>query len=95
MASVPTAAKRRQRRIPLIWLVPVAAAILAGWFFYQRHQERGVEIVIQFTDGSGLKPSETTVAVSGVTVGRVRSVELADLVLATLKDAGIEPRSFL
>jgi paraquat-inducible protein B len=91
---VPTARVEKSTwPFPLVWLVPVAAAVLAGWFFYQRHQERGVEIVIRFTDGSGLKPSETTVDVSGVTVGHVRAIDLADDHKTVLVHVQLETRN--
>jgi len=61
---------------PLIWLVPVAAACLAGYYTYQHHQENGTEINIEFDDGSGIKPNETTVSLHGVTIGHVKTVEL-------------------
>jgi paraquat-inducible protein B len=74
---VPAAKVEKTRwPFPLIWIVPLLALGLAGYFFYQRHQDQGVEIVIRFTDGSGLKPSQTAVTIAGVTVGHVHDLEL-------------------
>ncbi len=44
---------------PLIWVVPVVAAALTGYFLYERHRERGREITIEFTEAPGLKPGES------------------------------------
>ncbi len=63
---------------PFIWIVPVLAAALAGYYIHEHHQENGLQIVIQFGDGAGIKPDETTVVYRGVTIGHVRTVELSD-----------------
>jgi paraquat-inducible protein B len=68
--------KKMRWPFPIIWLVPVAAACLAGYYIHQHHQENGTEINIQFDDGSGIKPNETTLLLHGVTIGHVKSVEL-------------------
>lgn len=63
---------------PLIWIVPVAAAALAGYYLYQHHKARALEIVIRFDDASGLTPSQSVVQFHGATVGRVQSISLSD-----------------
>ena len=68
--------KKMRWPFPIIWIVPVVAACLAGYYLYQHHQENGTQITIQFDDGSGIKPGETTVALHGVTIGHVKSIEL-------------------
>jgi paraquat-inducible protein B len=69
--------KKMRWPFPIIWIVPVIAACLAGYYVEQHHQENGIEIAISFDDGSGLKPGETTVVYSGVTVGHVKTIELS------------------
>ncbi len=79
MSDPPRAIVRKMRwPFPIIWIVPVVAAALAGYFLYQRHQERGSEITIQFNEAQGLKPGESALVVRGVTVGQVKSVELSE-----------------
>jgi paraquat-inducible protein B len=63
---------------PIIWIVPLLAAVLAGYYVYLHHQENGVEIIINFDDGGGLKPGETVISLHGVPLGRVKTVELSD-----------------
>jgi paraquat-inducible protein B len=69
--------KKMRWPFPIIWIVPVLAACLAGYYIQQHHQENGIEITISFDDGAGLKPGETTVVYRGVTVGHVKAVELS------------------
>ena len=51
--------KKMRWPFPIIWLVPLAAAILTAFFLRDKIRERGTEITIQFNDGSGLKPGQT------------------------------------
>jgi paraquat-inducible protein B len=62
---------------PFIWIVPIAAAALAGYFLYQHHQEQGLSITIQFSDGEGIKEGQTNLLVRGVMIGKVDSLELS------------------
>jgi paraquat-inducible protein B len=63
--------------VPLIWLVPIAAAVLAGFYAWEHHREQGPEITIQFNDASGLKAGESSVVYRGVEIGQVDSLELS------------------
>jgi paraquat-inducible protein B len=69
--------KKMRWPFPIIWIVPLLAACLAGYYVEQHHQENGIEITISFDDGAGLKPGETTIVYRGVTVGHVKNVELS------------------
>lgn len=69
--------KRRRWSFPFVWVVPVAAAIVAGYLVYDRAQEYGPQITIKFKDGSGLKIGQTPVKYRGVPIGEVTAVELS------------------
>ena len=70
--------KKMRWPFPIIWIVPVAAAALAGYYVLQHHKEHGTELTIEFADGDGLKKDQTEVRLHGITIGRVSSVELSD-----------------
>jgi paraquat-inducible protein B len=70
--------KKMRWPFPWIWIVPILAAALAGYYFYGRAQERGEKIVVLFEDASGLKPGETPVEYRGVQVGQVNRMWLTD-----------------
>jgi paraquat-inducible protein B len=70
--------KKMRWPFPLIWIVPVLAAALAGYFLYQRHQELGSEITIEFAEARGLKVGESKLVVHGVVVGQVQGIDLSD-----------------
>lgn len=78
-ASLPAATVRRRRwRVPLVWIVPLIAAVVAGSLIYNRRQEFGPTITISFRDANGVKPDQTEIRYRGVPVGQVTTVELAD-----------------
>jgi paraquat-inducible protein B len=77
--TLPAARIRRRRRwvVYLVWLVPLIAAVVAGYFTYSRMQEFGPTITITFRDGTGLKPGQSEIRYRGVTVGDVSTVHLS------------------
>lgn len=75
--DLPQAKINERTRISIVWIVPVIAAIAAGWLIYKNVRETGPVIGIQFSDGSGLQANQTVLKYRGVRVGEVRSVQLA------------------
>src|SRR6266571_2021168 len=73
-------AKVRPRRwsFPVMWVVPVVAALIAGYLVYDQVREFGPKITIRFKDGRGLKAGRTPVQYSGVRIGEVKEVKLSD-----------------
>jgi paraquat-inducible protein B len=69
--------KKLRWPIALIWLVPLAAAAGAGFYFYAYFQERGPVIAITFTDGTGIRTEDTKVMYRGVEIGHVEDVVLS------------------
>ena len=70
--------RRRRWHVSVIWVVPVVAAIVAGYLLYGRLQELGPEITIKFKDGDGVKGGQTEVRYRGVPIGEVSAVDLSD-----------------
>jgi len=62
---------------PVVWIVPLLAAVAAGFYFRDYLMNRGPQITLTFNDGSGLKEGETKVMHLGVPIGEVTSVELS------------------
>lgn len=76
--ELPRAKVRRRRLFNLAWLVPLAAAVIAGFLMWDRVRERGPEIVISFADGAGVRVGITPVKYRGVTIGEVTAVSLSE-----------------
>ena len=69
--------KKSRWPYPLIWIVPVLAAVGAGFYFRDRLHDRGTTVTITFDDGNGLKAGQTPVSHLGIEVGRVTDVRLS------------------
>lgn len=69
--------KKMRWPFPLVWLVPILAAIAAGIYIYIHLKDRGREIVIAFADAASVQVDETVVRVHGVEVGQVTSIKVS------------------
>src|SRR5687768_4392427 len=69
---------KRRRRLSVVWVVPLIAALVAGYLVYHRVGQAGPRINIRFKDSGGLKPGQSPVKYRGVTVGEVRSLSLSE-----------------
>jgi len=77
--ALPKARIRRRRwSFPVIWLVPLAAAIVAGYLVYGRLQELGPTITIKFKEADGVKTGQTEIRYRGVRIGEVTEIELSE-----------------
>jgi len=74
--DLPRAKIKRQARISVVWLVPLVAAVVAGWLVFENVRQAGPVISIQFSDGNEIEANQTTLRYRGVRVGTVRSVQL-------------------
>jgi paraquat-inducible protein B len=81
-------ARRRRWSFPVMWIVPVIAALVACYLVYDQVREFGPKITIRFKDGTGLKPGRTPVQYNGVRIGEVKSVKLSE----DLHDVVVEVR---
>src|SRR5207248_9267845 len=59
-----------------VWLVPLIAAVFAGYLLYNRMHEYGPTIRIMFRDATGLKPGQSEIRYRGVMVGELTALEL-------------------
>ena len=75
--DMPQAKTRKSKlNLPVIWIVPAVAALVAGCLVYQRLHEFGATITIRFDDVEGVKPGQTPLQYRGADIGQVKSVEL-------------------
>lgn len=92
-AALPTAKMMHWRwRLHVVWVVPIVAALIAGYLVVDRVREAGSTITIKFEDGSGLRIGQTPIKYRGVPIGEVTGVKLSEdqqhvLVMARLQHA--------
>lgn len=80
--------KRRRWSVPVVWIVPAVAAMIAAYLVYDQVRDYGPAITIRFKDGSGLKAGRTPIQYNGVRIGEVKAVKLSD----DLREVVVEAR---
>ena len=75
--GLPEARIKPKMRVSPVWLVPLVAAVVAGWLVFENVQKMGPLITIEFNDGNEVEANQTTIRYRGVKVGAVRSIKLA------------------
>jgi paraquat-inducible protein B len=76
--ELPTPAIQNRSWIPrLVWVVPIAAAVIGISLLIRNWQNEGPRITISFLSGEGVQVGKTLVKYRDVTVGRVSAVELS------------------
>jgi paraquat-inducible protein B len=80
LEEIPTASAHtsRRARLPLVWVVPVIAALIGGWIAARAILEHGPTITVTFSDAEGIEAGKTRVRYRNVDVGQVTRVTLAD-----------------
>lgn len=74
--TAPVPQISRRPALPLIWVVPLLALLIAGGMVAHQFRNHGPVITIAFANGSGLEPDKTQLEFKGVTIGTVKAVAL-------------------
>jgi paraquat-inducible protein B len=94
-ASIPESrtVSRRRTRPSLVWIVPIAAAIIGAWVAAVRILGEGPEITIVFHSAEGLEAGKTTVQYNGVDIGTVKTIRLSDDHRSVIATAQMAPKT--
>jgi paraquat-inducible protein B len=74
---LPKAIVRKDHLGWLLWLVPLSAAVLCGWFAYRDFIGTGPLITVRFQDVEGLQAQNTALLFRGMNVGALKEVNLS------------------
>ena len=74
--SVAPQAVVRKSRISWVWLIPIVAALVAGFLAWRTLREQGSQITISFHSADGLTAGQTKVRFKAVELGQVETVRL-------------------
>ena len=72
----PAAQIKSRSRFSFIWIIPITAALIAGWLAYKYYSERGTLITITFDQASGIEAKRTPLRYKDIEVGRVKKLSL-------------------
>lgn len=67
----------RRPRFQLVWLLPIVAAIIAGYLGYRAIMERGPLLTLTFDNASGLQVGQTQLKYKAVALGTVEGIDLS------------------
>jgi paraquat-inducible protein B len=76
--SVPEVLVEQSRGLPLVWAIPVVAALVAAWLGWSTYSKEGPTITITFESAGGLEPGKTKIKYRDVPLGVVTAVDLSD-----------------
>lgn len=83
----------RRRRLPLVWVIPLVAALIGGWLVVKTILERGPTITITFKNAEGVEAGKTYVKYKDVNIGQVTAVALSDDYSNVVLTAQIDKRA--
>ena len=70
------ASVKPRRKVPVIWFVPIVAALLGIWMVVYHYMNEGPEISITFNTADGIQPGKTKIKALSIELGVVESVEM-------------------
>ncbi|WP_020680714.1 MlaD family protein [Marinobacterium rhizophilum] len=76
VTPVAPAVVRRHRGPSAVWILPLLAALIAGWLVYKSYREAGIEIQVVFDSAEGLEINKTKLLYKGLPGGTLKSLRL-------------------
>jgi paraquat-inducible protein B len=73
----PPPAKLRRARFSFVWLIPMVAAVIAGYLGYRTVVEQGPLLTLSFRTAEGLAAGQTQIKYKAVALGTVESIDLS------------------
>ena len=67
---------KRRYTPSLVWIIPIVAALIAGWLAIKTVNDRGPTISIRFESAAGLEAGKTKIRYRDVDIGMVETVRL-------------------
>ncbi len=88
--ELPEASIEETRRLSVVWLLPIVAALVGAWLAYDTLEQRGPTISIAFQRGEGIEAGKTTLQYKAIQVGKVMAVHIADDLQHVIATARVE-----
>lgn len=79
LPDIPEAVAARKSRwsLPLVWIIPLVAALIGGWLAVKTVLERGPTITISFKTAEGIEAGTTKIKYKNVDIGEVKTINLS------------------
>jgi len=91
-ANVPEATHvpKKRSRVPVVWIIPIVAALVGVGIVVQKYLSEGPTIRITFPSAEGIEAEKTLIKYKDVEIGKVTHVNLTDNYSRILVTAKIE-----
>lgn len=76
-ADLPEPAIRKRKRLSIVWIIPLVAALAASWMAYKAFESEGPLVTIRMETAEGLVPGKTKIKFKDVDVGQVETIEFS------------------
>ena len=79
LTNVPEATHvpKKRTRVPVVWIIPIVAALVGVGIVVQRYLNEGPTIRISFRTAEGIEPGKTFIKYKDVDIGKVTKVVLS------------------
>jgi paraquat-inducible protein B len=84
---------KRRLTPSLVWIIPIVAALIAGWLAIKTVNDRGPIITIRFDSAAGLEAGKTKIRYRDVDIGVVETVRLDEDLTHVLVTARMDKRA--
>lgn len=91
--EIPDVEVQTRRRISVVWVIPIVAALIGAWLAYVTISEKGPTITITFETAEGLEAGKTKLKYKDVEMGTVESVAVSDDLSAVIVTASLNKRA--
>lgn len=90
LANVPEATHvpKKRSRVPVVWIVPIVAALVSVGIVVQKYLNEGPTVRITFSSAEGIEAGKTFIRYKDIEIGKVEQVNLTDnhtKILVTVK----------
>ncbi|HBP87283.1 MAG TPA: MlaD family protein [Nitrospirales bacterium] len=75
--ELPDVAVQKKRRLSIVWIIPVVAALIGGWLTYKTLSEKGPTVTLTFEDGAGLEAGKTKIKYKAIEIGTVKQIDIS------------------
>ncbi len=84
---------KKRARLPLVWIVPIVAAVAGVWIAATKILEEGPKITIVFSTADGLEANKTKIIYDGLDVGTLTAIHLAKDRTHVIATAEMSPKA--
>ncbi len=90
---IPEIEVKERRGISMVWLIPLVAAVIAGWLVYQTVSEKGPMISVSFKTAAGLEAGKTKIKFKDVDFGLVETISVSDDLARVIVTAAMDKQA--